>query len=152
MKSIYNYDEPVAVTRDIFRVGYQDEDSDLICNPYILVDDQEVIFIDPGSIPHFPIVMRKVIDVVNPEDISVISVSHQDPDICGNLPVVEDVINNRSLKIAASRNTIRLINHLGLTSSYCAVDENNYKLELASGGVLGFIPTSFLHAPGAVAL
>ena len=34
---------------------------------------------DPGSIPDFPRVMRKIIDLVNPRDISWIVTSHQDP-------------------------------------------------------------------------
>ncbi len=98
-----DYDNAIAVTCEIFWVGYYDAQARLHCNPYLLIDKDEILLIDPGSIPHFPIVMRKIMDVVNPEDITYIIASHQDPDVCGNLAVVEDVINNKNLKIVSTR-------------------------------------------------
>jgi len=56
----------------------------------MMIDEEDVVMFDPGSIPHFPIVMRKVIEVVNPNEISIIVAHHQDPDVCGNLAVIED--------------------------------------------------------------
>lgn len=145
-----NYDNHVAITRDIFWVGFYDEEANLHCNPYLLVDDNESVLIDPGSIPHFPIVARKVIDLINPKQISAIVLSHQDPDVCGNLAVMEDVIGRRDLKIVAHSNSLRLIRHYGLASEFYAVDEHDFTLTLASGRVLKFIFTPFLHSPGAI--
>lgn len=145
-----DYNNAIAVARDIYWVGFYDKEANLHCNPYLLVDDEEVVFFDPGSIPHFPIVMRKVIDMVNPKDISVIVASHQDPDVCGNLAVVEDVIERTDLKVAAHINAIRLIRHYGIHSEFYPVDENEFRLTLKSGRVLEFIFAPFLHAPGAV--
>lgn len=146
----YNYDNAVPVTCDIFWVGYFDSESNLHCNPYILIDDHEVVFFDPGSIPHFPTVMRKVIDHVNPRDISVIVASHQDPDICGNLAVVEDVIERPDLQIAAHGHSIRFIRYYGVGSSFYQVENHDFKLTLKSGRVLEFIHTPFLHASGSI--
>lgn len=145
-----DYDDAVAITREIHWVGFYDQEARLHCNPYLLIDENDIVLFDPGSIPHFPIVMRKVIDLVNPGDITVIIASHQDPDVCGNLPVLEDVINRPDLKIVAHSNTIRLIRHYGLHSSYYAVDKNDYKLTLKSGRVLEFLFTPYLHSPGAI--
>lgn len=147
---ISDYDDAVAITREIFWVGFYDQEAHLHCNPYLLIDDEDVVLFDPGSIPHFPIVMRKVIDLVNPRSISLIIASHQDPDICGNLAVVEDVIDNADLKIAAHSNSIRLIHHYGIHSSFYAVDNQNYRITLKSGRVLDFIFTPYLHSPGAI--
>ena len=145
-----NYDEAVAVVRDIYWVGFYDRQAKLHCNPYLLIDEKDVVLFDPGSIPEFPIIMRKIIDVVNPADISVIVVHHQDPDVCGNLAVTEDVIDRHDLKIASNRHTVRLIRHLGLKSDYYRVDEFAYKLTLNSGRVLEFMHTPYLHSPGAI--
>jgi flavorubredoxin len=146
-----NYDDPVAITRDISWIGFYDEPAHLHCNPYILFDDDgEVVLIDPGSVPHFPIVMRKVIDLTPPENITLIISQHQDPDVCGSLPVLEDVIGRSDLKIAAHMNSIRLIRHLGVKSAFYPVDENDYRIELKSGRVLDFIFTPYLHSPGAI--
>lgn len=149
MKNL-DFDEAIAVTRDIHWVGFHDKEANLHCNPYLLIDDQDVVLFDPGSIPHFPVVMRKIIDLVNPGEITHIVVSHQDPDVCGNLAVLEDVISNPDLKIVAHTNTIRLIRHYGVSSGYYAVEQNDNKLHLASGRELQFLFTPYLHSPGAI--
>lgn len=146
-----DYNDAIPVTRDIFWVGFYDKEASLHCNPYLLIDEEDAVFIDPGSIPHFHVVMRKVMDLINPEDITVIIAQHQDPDVCGNLPVVEDVINRRDLKVVAHTNSIRLIRHLGIRSEFYAVDKHDFKLTLQSGRELEFIFTPYLHSPGAIA-
>lgn len=148
MKADYN--NAISVTRDIYWVGFYDEEASLHCNPYLLIDGDEAVLIDPGSIPHFAIVMRKVMDLLNPEQISVIIAQHQDPDVCGNLAVLEDVIDRRSLKIAAHTNAIRLIRHLGVRSDFYAVEDHDYRLTLRSGRLLEFLFTPYLHSPGAI--
>jgi len=145
-----DYNNHVAVTREIFWVGYLDAQADLHCNPYLLIDDTEVVIFDPGSIPHFPIVMRKVIDLVNPADISLIIASHQDPDVCGNLAVIEDVINRPDLRVAGHSRTIRLIRHYGIRSDFYPVNKHDDSISLKSGRVLDFIAIPYLHAPGAI--
>jgi flavorubredoxin len=145
-----DYSNAIPVTRDIHWIGYYDEEAQLHCNPYLLIDTQDVVLFDPGSIPHFPIVMRKVIDLVNPADITAIVISHQDPDVCGNLAVVEDVIGREDLQILSHSKTLLLIRHYGLNSQAYVVDEQDYSFRLKSGRELKFIPTPFLHAPGAI--
>lgn len=145
-----DYDNSVPVTRDIHWVGFYDEEAQLHCNPYLLTDGDEAVLFDPGSIPHFPIVMRKVIDLVSPGTISLIIASHQDPDLCGNLAVVEDVVDRRDLLIAAHSRSVRLIRHYGVRSNFYEVDENHFAYTLKSGRVLEFIFTPYLHAPGAI--
>lgn len=146
-----DYENAVPITRDIYWVGFYDEKANLHCNPYLLIDGEEAVIFDPGSIPHFPIVMRKIIDLIRPESIRYVVASHQDPDVCGNLAVLEDVIGTDTLKILAHINTIRLIRHYGIKSELLAVDRMDYRLKLGSGRVLDFIFTPFLHSPGAIA-
>lgn len=145
-----NYDSAVAVLRDIYWVGYEEKDTNLHCNSYVLLDDEEVVFFDTGSIPDFPVIMRKVLEVVDFETISVIVASHQDPDVCGNIAIVEDVIDNPDLKIAVHSNTARLVSHYGLKSDVYIVDKHDYKITLKSGRELEFIYAPYLHSPGAI--
>jgi len=146
-----DYNNPIAVTREIHWVGFYDEAERLHCNPYLLFDNEDIVFIDPGSIPHFPVVMRKVMELINPADITHIIVQHQDPDVCGNLAVVEDIINRNDLKIVGHNNSLRLIRHLGLRSEFYPVDEHDYCLTLNSGRRIEFLFTPYLHSPGAIA-
>jgi flavorubredoxin len=145
-----NYEDAVMITDDIYWVGFYDQGANLHCNPYLLIDEQDVILIDPGSIPYFPKIMRKVIDLVDPEIITAVIISHQDPDVCGNLAVLEEVIDRPDTKIIAHTNTIRLIRHYGLKSQYYAADEHGYRYTLKSGRVLQFLHTPYLHSPGAI--
>jgi flavorubredoxin len=88
-----NFNEAIAIFDDIYWVGFYDSGSGLHCNPYLLINEEDVVLFDPGSIPHFPEIMTKVIDVVSPQDITAIVVHHQDPDVCGNTAIVEDTLN-----------------------------------------------------------
>jgi flavorubredoxin len=145
-----NYDDAVLVSDDIYWVGFHDRHANLHCNPYLLKDEQDVVLIDPGSIPYFPTIMRKVIELVDPDRITAIIISHQDPDVCGSLAVLEEVIDRADLKIIAHTNTVRLIRHYGLKSQFYTVDEQAFHLRLQSGRVLQFLHTPFLHSPGAI--
>lgn len=147
----YDINEAIPITREIYWVGFYERSSKLHCNPYILIDNNEAIIFDPGSIPDFPVIMRKVIDLINPNQVSLIVVSHQDPDVCGNLAIMEDVIERNDLKIAAHINTIRLIQHQGLKSEFYPVNKYDYKIKLESGRELEFLFLPFLHSPGAIA-
>ena len=145
-----DYNNAIAITREIYWVGFEEKESNLHCNPYLLIDDNEIVFFDPGSIPDFPIIMRKVLDVVNIQAISLIVASHQDPDVCGNISIVEDLIDNKDLKFAVHSNTGRLTNHYGVNSESYIVDQNDYKITLKSGRELEFIHAPYLHSPGAI--
>ncbi len=140
----------IAVLRDIYWVGFHDKESDLHCNSYLIIDDKEKILIDPGSIPHFSLVMRKVIDIINPREITKIIVTHQDPDVCGNLPIVESLVDHEDMEIVIHSSCSRLIRHYGVQSNILEVDKYGYKLELKSGRVLEFFHTPYLHSPFAM--
>lgn len=148
--TVIDYNNPYPVTRGIYWVGFHDKDADFRCNPYLLIDKDDVVLFDPGSIPHFPIVMRKIIEIVNPREISIIVAHHQDPDVCGNLSVIEDVIDRDDLQIVAHSRTSLLMRHYGLRSAIYDVDKHDYKIRLKSGRELEFIYTPFLHSPGAI--
>lgn len=145
-----DYDNAITILRDIYWVGFEERDTNLHCNPYVLIDDNEAVFFDTGSIPDFPTIMRKVLEVVDFKTVSLIVASHQDPDVCGNLAIVEDVVENPNLKIAVHSNTARLVRHYGLKSDIYVVDNHNYKITLKSGRELEFIYAPFLHSPGAI--
>ena len=146
-----DYEAAIHITDGIYWVGFYDEEAHLHCNPYLLIEEQEAVLIDPGSIPHFPIVMRKLMDIVDPGNITYVIAQHQDPDVCGNLAIVEDVIDYEKLKVVAHSNCIRLIRHLGVRSEFYATDGHDNRLTLKSGRELEFIFTPYLHSPGAIA-
>lgn len=144
-----NYDEAIEIAPGIYWVGFYDQTANFHCNPYLIVDGDEGFLIDPGSVPHFPIVARKVISIIDPKKISTLSVSHQDPDLAGALPVFEDLINNPKLKIVTFKRVSFLLAHYGIRSPFYFFEQNDNKITMASGRELRFVPTPYLHTAGA---
>ncbi len=146
-----NYDEAVEIAEKVFWVGFYDQVANFHCNPYLILDGDEAVLIDPGSVPHFPIVARKVVSIVDPKKISTLIVSHQDPDLAGSLPVFEDLIANPELKIVTFERVSFLLAHYGTRSPFYFFEQNNNRRKLKSGRELVFQPTPYLHTPGAFA-
>lgn len=146
-----NYDEAVEIAPGVYWVGFYDKPANFHCNPYLIVDGDEAVLIDPGSVPHFPIVGRKVISVIDPHKISTLIVSHQDPDLAGALPVFEDLIANPELKVASFRRLTFLLSFYGIRSPFYYIEDHDWKLQFKSGREVRFVPTPYLHTAGAFA-
>ena len=139
----------ISITRNIFWVGFQESER-LRCNPYLMVDGDCAVLFDPGSIPDFPLMMRKTIDIVDPSRIELVVVHHQDPDVAGSLPVLEDVVGRADMRVVSHINTHRLIRHLGHNSTPIVFDGATLTHELSTGDHLEFIWTPYAHSPGAM--
>jgi flavorubredoxin len=64
--------------------------------------------------------------------------------------VFEEVIARDDLRIACHRRAGTFIRYYGVQSELYHVDAHNYRLPLASGRVLEFAYTPYLHSPGAI--
>lgn len=148
----YNYDDPIAITENIYWIGYYDQATQKQCNSYLLIDHDEAVLIDPGSIPEFPVIMRKIIDLINPGKISLVVLTDCDPDVCANLPIVEDLIGREDLLIAGHHNTLKQVRHLGIQSGLYPVNEHENRYTLKSGRQLSFYPNLYLHSPGSITI
>jgi len=138
----------VEITDGVYWVGYNEGDSGLRCNPYLIVEDDEAMLIEPGSVPHFPYVYKKVKEVVDPKKINRILATHQDPDLCASIPIFKNKIQNPDLTIITHTRASVLITHYGAELPYYLVDQNHWRYEMSSGRALRFIFTPYLHFPG----
>ncbi|MBU0504414.1 MAG: MBL fold metallo-hydrolase [bacterium] len=150
-KQNYEYVEPIEITENIYWVGYYDQKASFHCNPYLIIDNDEAILVDPGSFTDYPTVMSKVLSVVEPNQIKYIICHHQDPDLCASLPLVEELINSKDLKIITHERAAFLIKYYGTKSDYYLINKNKFELTLKSGRVFKFIMTPFCHFPAAFA-
>ncbi len=142
--------EPVQIAEGVYWVGFEDPAGSLRCNAYLMVDGTSAALIDPGSVPHFPVVARKVLSRVDPSSIEAVILQHQDPDLCGSLSVLEDLIGRDDLIIAAHSLAGVLIRYYGLSRPIFEVDANGWQLRLASGRLLYFGYAPYLHSPGSI--
>ncbi|MBI5701399.1 MBL fold metallo-hydrolase [Candidatus Saganbacteria bacterium] len=146
-----DYDQAIEIADKVYWIGFYDKASNLHCNPYLIIDNDEAIIIDPGSVPHFPIVARKTVSLIEPKKISHIIISHTDPDIAGALPVFEDLISNTDTKIIATTSSAHWITFYGTRSPFYYINTNEYKVKFRSGRELLFVGANYLHTFGVFA-
>lgn len=141
----------VEITDGVYWIGVYDSSAGFHCNPYLLLDGDEAVLIEPGSIPHYPIVLSKLCLLTSFDKISRILVSHQDPDLCASIPKFEELIYGcgGSCEIVTHSRASVLISHYGVRSPFYQIDQKNWRLRLRSGRELTFIFSPYLHFPGA---
>jgi two-component system, cell cycle response regulator len=144
-----NFNQSFEISPGIHWVGFKDDNANFHCNPYLIVDGNESILIDPGSVTHYPIVSEKVFSLVKPEQIKYIILHHQDPDLCASVPLFEKKLDTSRVRIICNKRESFLINHYGMRSKFYLIEDSIEDLALGSGRKLKFIHTPYLHAPGA---
>ncbi|GAB0057859.1 hypothetical protein SIID45300_02193 [Candidatus Magnetaquicoccaceae bacterium FCR-1] len=143
------HDRPIRIANNVYWVGYDDPVSRMSCNPYLLVDQDEAVLIDGGSRPDFSTVMRKILQAgVAPSRIHYLIYQHYDPDLCGSLPNLEEMIDRADLKIISKSENNYFIKHYGCKSVLHCIDAMERRLTLPSGRTLQFIPTPYAHSAG----
>ena len=146
MESLFNN---VRLEEGIYWVGTAESIKGLRCNPYLLIDGEEAVLFDPGSVLDFEEVLANVKKLIPLEKVRYVVLHHQDPDFCSGVPLFEKAGAN--FTIVTQWRTETIIRYYGITSPYYLVDEHNYRLKLASGRELQFVATPYLHFPGAIA-
>lgn len=144
-----NSPKTVEIAKDIYWVGATSQDGGLHCNPYLLVDGEEAVLIDPGSVLDFADVWENVCSIVPLEKIKYVILHHQDPDFCASVPLFEG--KGAKFTIVTHWRTQTLVKYYGIKSDYYIVNNHEFKLTLKSGRVLNFVPTPYLHFPGSLA-
>jgi two-component system cell cycle response regulator len=137
------------IAPNTYWIGHHDENNFLDCNTYLIIDNDEAVLIEPGSVIDFPKFYSVLTTLVPLEKIKYIILGHQDPDVCSNVPLLEQ--KGFVGKIVSHWRTINFVKYYGITSSFIAINEQKYQLTLKSGRILKFINTPYLHFPGAIA-
>ncbi|MBI5306216.1 nitrate- and nitrite sensing domain-containing protein [Candidatus Wolfebacteria bacterium] len=147
----YNYNDAIEVAPGIFWVGFYDKDAIFSCNPYLIVDGEEAVLIDGGSLGHFPFVARKVFSIIEPSKIKNLILHHMDPDLCASLPLFQNIINQPDFKVISHRRASVLIAYYSQEKvNFYYPEENNNIFRFSSGRILRFIPAHYLHTPGTI--
>ncbi|MDI9492952.1 MAG: MBL fold metallo-hydrolase [Bacillota bacterium] len=144
-----DYLQPIEIAEGVFWVGFADTNLRLRCNPYLIVGGDEAVLIDGGSRGDFSTVMMKILRTgVNPRMIKRLIYQHYDPDLCGNLPHLEAVINNKDLKIISHKENNIFIHFYSTASKKLCVEEMNFSYTFGNGRRLEFIMIPYAHCPG----
>lgn len=144
-----DFDRAVSLGNGVWWVGFQDRESGLRCNPYLIVEGDEAILLDGGSRPDFPVVMMKILETgLNPRNITALIYDHFDPDLCGSIPNLEEMIANPDLKVISADISKMFLHHYGSKSQFVSISKLDYKFVFKTGRELEFIPVPHCHSPG----
>ncbi len=138
----------IKVAEDIYWVGKYLEGDFFQCHPYLILNGDSCVLVDPGSMLEYDELIAKVETLTPMKNIKYIIAHHQDPDICAAIPLIEKKINRDDLQIITHKRTATVIKHYGIKSKYLHIN-NNSSLLLSNGRTLRFFTTPYAHAPGA---
>jgi len=114
---------------------------------YLLVDNGEAILIDPGGYYLFPHMVQKVSKYVTLDQVKFLYFCHQDPDVCGSIPMWKDVCPQA--KIAIGELWVRFLPHFGvedIEGSVFPIPAEGTTLPVGKFHV-EVIPAHYLHSP-----
>jgi PleD family two-component response regulator len=139
---------PVEIAPGIYLVGKNDKKEQLKCNPYLIVEDDEAVLIDPGSVLDFVQVFKNVSSIISPDKIKLIIAHHQDPDLCSSIPL----FYREGVKSAVALHwrTSVIIRHYGIINPLYIVNENKWIWKFRSGRTLRFLPAPYCHFAGSI--
>ncbi|MEO2065205.1 MAG: diguanylate cyclase [Desulfurobacteriaceae bacterium] len=142
--------KPIELGPEVFWVGYVVPNDPFQCHTYLIRNGEESILIDPGSMITFPIVLEKILKLVELKDIKYIIFHHQDPDITGCYNILEQLFPNPSKERFAVTHwrAKTLLKHYKWKTPFYLVDKHDWKLQ-AGDRLLEFVFTPYAHFPGA---
>ena len=148
-KKEMDYNSYIEIADGIYWVGFADENAGLHCNPYLIVDGNEAVLIDGGSRGDFSTVMLKIMRTgTNPKQIQRLIYQHYDPDLCGNIPHLEAIIDNPNLRILSHAENNIFINYYSTKLPKDDVQSLGLFYEFGNGRRLEFCRTPYAHSTG----
>lgn len=144
-----DFKNPVEIAKNIYWIGEYLEGDPFQCHPYMILNGDESILIDPGSVLEFESVVKKIEQVTSIKNIKYIVLHHQDPDLAAAVPAIEKLIDRDDMRVVTHSRMVLLVKHYGIKSKYYSIDEEQFLLNTKSGLTLEFITTPYCHSPGA---
>jgi flavorubredoxin len=133
-------------------IGWPDYKAGFSNNPYLIKDGKEVIVIDPGSAldEHWKIVKNKIESVVQLKEITMVICTHQDPDLCAAIPLIEKEVGIDNFEIVTTDRTSLFIPYYNVKTAITIIHDQDRMEVGESGRELLFLTSPYLHFPGAV--
>jgi len=131
----------------VYWLGISDQTA-FRCNVYLIRDGNEAIIMDPGSRSFFEQIKSRVAQIMPPEQMTGMVLSHQDPDVAASMVDWLDLVPN--CKVMTSPRSHVLLPHFGRKDYDFHDVEAHPEYVLPSGSKLSFITAPHLHSPAAL--
>lgn len=140
---------PIEIADGIIWLGYTSDNVGLHCNPYLIREGDEAVLIDGGSRDDFSYVMLKILRTgLKPSQIKRLIYHHYDPDLCGNLPQLEAMIQTKELRIISHMENNVFIQYYSKKTPKLDYRVIGHEFVFQTGRKLTFHGTPFCHSPG----
>lgn len=140
--------DPLEIADKVWWVGHIQEDDPFQCHVYLIEQGDQSVLIDPGSKLTFRHTLNKIEKIIPFSHIRYFVCHHQDPDIIGALPLIDELISRNDALLVTHWRAQALIKHCDLKLPFWLVDQHDWQLPLQDR-VLEFIFTPYAHFPGA---
>ena len=136
----------VEIKDQVYHIGDPVVFNGLDCNPYLMIEGDEAVLFDPGSVIDFKTVLENLKTLIDLDKIKYIVLHHEDPDLCASVPLLEQA--GIKAKIITSWRSMTLIQYYGINAPAYLIEEHNMELVFKTGRTLEFILTPYLHFAG----
>lgn len=134
------------IAPQVFWLGYPDNETGFTNNPYLIIEKDESVLIDPG--PGHPlfrdIIILKIQEVCKPASIRYIIVQHSGVDVCGIIPFIENYLHP-DVVILCHPSAAQAIPYYGIRHPVFPLGDGD-RLQLSSGRMLKFFHTPYLDS------
>ena len=138
----------VEIAPRVWWVGHLMQGDAFQCHAYLLEQGDQSVLFDLGAAKSFRYVLAKVQEVVPLNSIRWFVCHHQDPDITGALPLLDQLVARPDAAIVTPWRAEALLRHYGLDLPFWRIEDHGWRLELEDRA-LQFVLTPYLHFPGA---
>lgn len=137
-----------AVAPKIWWVGHLDKAENCSHNPYLLLDGDEGVLINPGSRQEssHKIIKEKISSLISPKLIQHIVLLHNDPTRCAATPLFESIAD-ANVRVYAPSRSVESIRHYGCKHPVIGLDGGD-SIILKSGKILTYYETPNLECAG----
>lgn len=139
---------PVEVADRVWWVGHVQENDSFQCHVYLLEQGDQSVLFDPGSKLTFAHTLNKIEQIVPFSHIRYFVCHHQDPDITGALPLIDEMNCREDAVVVTHWRAKALLKHYAIKIPFWLIDEHNWQLQLPDR-LLKFVLTPYAHFPGA---
>lgn len=140
----------LEIAPHIFWLGYPDTEAGYTNNPYLIIDGNESVLIDPG--PGHPLfrdmVILKIQELCAPETIRYIVVQQSGAEVCGIIPYIENYLSP-DVVILCHPSAAQQMPYYGVRCPVFPVGDGD-RLQLESGRTIQFLHTPYLTTEASI--